>query len=293
MRLAIQGRAFVAALAIVATALLAAKGARSEEPKERCELRFEVKATGVPLLSKIPYVSRLFKNTEAKADCAAEVERIGIDFDLDGVSGQVIEFHGPLGVCPETSAVCPLSAVQAAVAKCASGTCPADAGVAAAKCCAEVKCCSEGKCQCSAECCQLAKDEKAELWEHVAELTAENAALEATLEGHEALLEAKGEMFESLAALMVEKAKLEAKLEMVEHRDSMLKEMVELQAENAKLKAQAELAVQKEELLKAQLVTVLENERLKQRVAELEQFQRDGASPVFAEKKQPKAKKSR
>jgi hypothetical protein len=308
MRLAIQGRMLAAALAMIAVGLLAAKLARSEEPRERCELRVNAKIDGVPLLSRIPYVNRLFKTTHAPTECCNEVERIGIDFDFEAVPGQVIEFHAPIGVCPDVCPVCPLPGANKTAVNCASEGCPAVAFVTAAKCCADSKCCADGKCCaegtckccaegkckcCSAECCQVAKDEKTELWEHVAELTAENAAMEATLEGHEALLEAKGEMFESLAELMVEKAKLEAKLEMVDHRDSMLKEMVELHAENAKLKAQAELAQQKEELLKSQLATVLENERLKQRVAELEHARGVEETPVVAEKKQLKSKKVR
>lgn len=260
MRLAIQGRAFAAALAIIATALLSSKIAGGEEPCERCELRFEVKATGVPWLDRIPYVSRLFKNSAAEPGCGEDFERIGVDFEA--VPGRVFEIEGLSGVCP-----------------------------ACFKCSEDSKCCSEGKC-CAAE-CQVAKGEPSELWEHLAELTAENAAMEATLEAHEALLDAKEKMFETLAGVLVEKAKLEAKLEMVEHRDAMLKEMVELHAENAKLKAQAELAQQKEELLQGQLATVLENERLKQRVAELEQRAGDGEQPVLTAKKAQKPKKAR
>ncbi|HUE72517.1 MAG TPA: hypothetical protein VMP01_16655 [Pirellulaceae bacterium] len=303
MRLAIQARGFVAALAILAAALMTAKPAGGEEPCPRRELRIEVKASGVPMLDKIPYVGRLFKNSAVKPACDETVERIGVDFDF--LPGQVIRFHGPLDVCPEVCPVCPVAASKDAV-KCAGESCeacPAKVVATAAKCCEKSACgCAGGKC-CAAKDI-VSKGELSELWEHIAELTAENAAmeatlesqeaiLEATLEGHGAVLEAKGEMFESVAELMVEKAKLEAKLEMVEHRDAMLKEMVELHAENARLKAQAELAVQKEELLKAQLTTVLENERLKQRVAELERSHHGEESPVLAEKKQLKAKKTR
>ena len=114
MRLEIQGRTMVAALAIVAAALGTATLARGEEPCEKCQSRFNLKTTGIPVLESIPYVGRLFKNSAYQPACAEEVERIGIDFEF--VPGQVIEFHGPLDVCP---AVCPdvCPACPVAVAK--------------------------------------------------------------------------------------------------------------------------------------------------------------------------------
>jgi hypothetical protein len=281
MRLAIQGRVLFGALAIVAVALLAAGAARSEEPK--CAKCVKVEEISVPILAKLPYVGRLFRTVGIAPECDHEFERIGIDFE----SAQ----------CP----ACPLSAGRAVFFAPAEETCGENACAATGKCgaianCVAAKCCADTKC-CAAECCQkeacvATGEEKSELWQHVAELTAENAAMDTMLQAHEEILEAREKMFETVTELMVDKAKLEARLEMVEHRDGLLKELVELQAENARLKAQAEVAQQKEELLKAQFTTALENEQLKQRVAELERQTGADYKPVLAEK-EVKARKNR
>ena len=280
---------------------------------------------GHELLGKIPYIGRLFVGGDATAPYA-DAEPIGFEFMI--VDGKLVphdvpaEGHGAAAFLKSDCQICPLpdaamNFVWQVREGCEKGNCAAapaacavkkDAPCCAAKCAAAAcgakpcaanqaaACCCDVKCGTAACCDQLvAKASRGtcpvkEHWEELAELVAENAAMEATLEAREELLETRSEMLETLAETLVEKAKLEAKLEMVEHRDSMLKEMVELQAENTRLKAHAELAQQKEELFRSQLAMVLENERLKQRVAELEQQRSAEELPVLTSKRGEKKK---
>lgn len=309
-------------LFVLGIAMAVVPRAAADEPQP-CQRQCD--RTGHELLGKIPYIGRLFVGSDAKAQCP-DAAPIGFEFMI--VDGKLVahdvpaDQSGPATFLESDCQVCPLPEfanhfVWRVRETCDQGTCAAAATACAVKketpCCA-AKCaasaCSTAPCAASraadcrcdvkcgtAACCDqlVAKASRGtcpvkEHWEELAELVAENAAMEATLEAHEELLETRSEMLETLAETLVEKAKLEAKLEMVEHRDSMLKEMVELQSENARLKAHAELAQQKEELFRSQLATVLENERLKQRVAELEQQRSAEELPVLTSKRAEKKK---
>jgi hypothetical protein len=76
-------------------------------------------------------------------------------------------------------------------------------------------------------------------------------------------------LFEHLLELTAKSAALEAKLEARTEQAELVGEMLELAQENAKLKAQVELAEAKAEAAQQLLAVTLENEQLKSRVAEL------------------------
>lgn len=76
-------------------------------------------------------------------------------------------------------------------------------------------------------------------------------------------------MFEHLLELTAKSAALEAKLEARNEQAELVGEMLELAAENAKLKAQIELAEAKADVTQQLLATALENEQLKAKLAEL------------------------
>jgi seryl-tRNA synthetase len=76
-------------------------------------------------------------------------------------------------------------------------------------------------------------------------------------------------MFEHLLELTARSAALEAKLEARSEHAELVGEMLELATENAKLKAQVELAQARAEVAQQVLAVTLENEQLKSRVAEL------------------------
>lgn len=104
----------------------------------------------------------------------------------------------------------------------------------------------------------------------VSRLSAENIRLASQLEAQESIFEERSELLDAMAELSAEKAKLEACLEFQAQHAELVKEMHELYAENLRLKAQADLATERESLLREGLKTALENERLKLQVAELE-----------------------
>jgi hypothetical protein len=76
-------------------------------------------------------------------------------------------------------------------------------------------------------------------------------------------------LFEHLLELTAKSAALEAKLEARAEQAELVSEMLELAQENARLKAQVELAEAKAEAAQQVLAVTLENEQLKSRLAEL------------------------
>ena len=76
-------------------------------------------------------------------------------------------------------------------------------------------------------------------------------------------------MFEHLLELTAKSAALEARLDARAEQAELVSEMLELAQENAKLKAQVELAEAKAEAAQQVLAVTLENEQLKSRLAEL------------------------
>ena len=79
------------------------------------------------------------------------------------------------------------------------------------------------------------------------------------------------EMIETLADLMADNAALDAKLKAHGEQQKLHEKISELTAENARLKAHAELAAERAEARQQTLMLTLENERLHMRLAELEQ----------------------
>lgn len=239
--------------------------ARSGEPQPACPKCSAVER-GVPVLDKIPFVARLFKNAGTSQDrkCAPpqELERIGIDFDVE--------------VCQDCPAECVFDSV--------SGACPQNAlpqilvmrhmvhGKLASPCCEDDRCeddrCEEGcgeDCEEASACCRAANESAKHglSWERIVELTAQNAALEASLEAQSAFHEEKSELTDSFVEILMENARLQAQVETQAKQAGLTKEVLELVSENAKLKAQAELAEERLALVQQMAKLAVENEHLK------------------------------
>ncbi len=247
---------FSGMLAIFAAAAAFPTAASAEEPAPKCRA-CAVTETGVPLLSKIPYVNRLFKNVTPR-----EVEQIGVDFDFE------IPTAGP--------AKC---AIQAGCNECVKNASrpqvlvvrTTSQGKAVNACCANEARCENEAC-CEAEVAQAIACLKGGCekeagqglsWQRIVELTAHNAALETMLEAQEGIQEARAEMMEHFAEVMVEKAKLEAKVEALTQQAELTKEMLSLAGENARLKAQLEMGEAKLALVHEMAKLAIENEQLK------------------------------
>jgi hypothetical protein len=161
----------------IGATLLAVTVASGAEPKCQCPAAPPPQEAGVPLFSRIPYLSRLFKNVVPASDCQCPgqvVERIGIDFDCacPEWAGQPqfecfefrvhpaghFEAHAGEGLTGEChKGICRLVACEEAAAcgdKC-TAKCAAKCGA-----CTDCKCTAEGCCQsCSGskECCCTSK----------------------------------------------------------------------------------------------------------------------------------------
>lgn len=270
-------RAAVGILLVAAAVLVSQNQAAGAEPGYGCP------EAGTPILSKIPYLSRLFRNVGVAQEqkCPQDdLERSGVDFECEvdcpflsfGASGwQVcpLEVQAAYKATPCTNSAATCSGEKSCTANactgksCAEKACTVSA--CAKKCCCDECLCDD--CECGERKCELtvAKQQPAH-WEQMIGMAAENGALAATLEAHEGNLE----LIEGMAELMVENAKLEAKLEAQAERLELVSEMQQLLAENSRLKAQAELATERAQLTHGALMTSLENEKLKLRIAELE-----------------------
>ncbi|MCI0360953.1 MAG: hypothetical protein L0211_20940 [Planctomycetaceae bacterium] len=302
MRIAARFAAWVAGMVLISGGFALAhgdepKGQETKSTQAKCadakctantsdQKQCQCPSTAVPILSNLPYVSRLFKNVgvvhepgcEAghglKTPCAEELERIGVDFELShtGPDCPILRF-GPIGlaICTDDGA-CVCTGKECAAGKVAVA-CAAKCGEANC-CCGEGKCCC-GQCQCAAAIASQTAHQKAvcqcegreELWEHLVELSAEKAAAEAALEAREEHFE----LLDALVEMATKSAALEGKLEAQAQHHGVLERMVELAVENAQLKARAELAEAKAEMLKETLPVAVEKEMLARRVAELEE----------------------
>jgi hypothetical protein len=283
-------RAWIAVVGVLAIAAAAV----AEEPKCQCPATAASHKVGVPILSKVPYISRLFKNVGiatppcANGECASgqcpvnvneTIEWIGVDFDFC-----VDSKDAPCQACPVGKlAVCDAAGCKAiAVAAKACGS----------ECCACKTCACEEKVAVAA--CPFAKTVKNStaktdaLWEKIVELSAGQAAAEAALAGHKESLESSAGMLEVLAEVHAEKARLEAKLEAREEHDQLTAQMLELATENIRLKAQVELAQAKAEVMEHTVEITVENERLKMRLAEVEKQPGERATRTAARTKAEK-----
>ncbi len=285
MRKPVSGsRAWTVALGMLAVAAVAV----AEEPKCQCPATVTRHEEVVPILSKVPYISRLFKNvaivtppcatgecavaghgtqancTQAKCadgNCPAVtthiIERIGVDFDVVAAGKECEGQACPVGKLT----VCDVAACKAiAVAEKACD----------AACCEGKVCACESKVATTACPCSKSAAKIDALWEKIVELSAGQAAAEAALEVKEDTLDRTAEMLEALAEVHAEKARLEAKLELQEGQTELLGKLAEMAAENAQLKAQVELAEAKAKVMEHTVEITVENERLKMRLAEIE-----------------------
>jgi hypothetical protein len=279
-------------------------GEEQAEPKDcphACQVRAEVRG-GIQLLDKIPFVRRFFpigiEEQKLGLEPTLAAERIGVDFEW--MPGHVVAFYSDeecqnacaeknVAICPAdpssttTAVVCPKShACSASVCKACDAQCGA---VTKLSCLVAHEC--EGE-QSSVEGYSIAGHA---VCERITELVAEKAALESALEAHEALAEAKDEMFQMMVELSAENAKLGAQVELLTQRDELHEKLLMVATENSKLKAAAELGEEKQKLLMQSFEVALENERLKTRVAELEQRDLSQAKP--ASQRQASKKKAR
>jgi hypothetical protein len=279
MRKSIDSFVWAASLVLVVGTLTAA---RAGEPKCDCPQQ------GVPILTKIPYVSRLFKNVGVahepgcaaaacqqagacpEASCDNVWERIGIDFEVcpECPEAEVFRF-GPVGVAlgikADGECCCPYACRCELACKCAPGVCHAVATEAVA--CGKVAACPAA---CEASCAKTCAGNQP-LWEKLVELAGEKGAAQAALETHLAAREEQSELLDALVEMAAKAASLEARLEAQTEHARLTEQMLELAVENARLKSQVELAAAKEKLLETTIPVAVERELLARRVAELEE----------------------
>ena len=214
---------------------------------------------GIPILSRIPYVNRLFKNVGPAQDAKVspqDFERIGVDFEFEICPDCPVPLNISSAACTQ-SAGSQLLAVRRASHQQAPAPC-------CEKACCENGCgedCAEGSPCCRASC--ETAERRGLSWERIVELTAKNAALEASLEAQTAFHEEKSEMMESLAEMAIEKAKLEVQVETLTQQSQITKEMLALISENARLKVQAQMAETKLTVVHEMAKLAMENEQLK------------------------------
>jgi hypothetical protein len=281
-----------------------------EPPKPQNRVEFQVKVHS-PWLAKVPILKEIFAQAgqphaceqpgcEQKAQCQAGSCPLAVDFEfpIAGPHGPVVFWHGvgPAGACQ----VCPLPASAGAavcseakclLAECGAGPCcqQATSQIKTAACpCDNCQCCAA--CPCASATASHTRCGRDKLVDHLIEISAERAALEATLEAHSSLAEEREEAFSTVAELMAENARLTAKIEFQGERDELTRQLLELATQNAQLKAEVALAEATAKLTRESLQLALENERLQGRVAELER--RAGDEGVRTAR-QPKAKPAR
>lgn len=249
----------------------------AEKPANMCQLRVELKGK-IPLLERIPIVKYFTNQQQECTDCVVATEnaqRIGVDFDL--LPGHMVAFF-PNGdrqvICTEQE--CPACDTTST---CATSKCHA----LASKCCTEAPCegCKEVNEevvahaeQLTLECTglqQMCQAGHAELCTELVRLRVENAAMHATREVQDALIESRMELFEHLLDLATANARLEAEVDFLSKQNELRQELLSLQSENEKLRAATMLADERHEMHKRTAQVASENERLKLRVAELEQ----------------------
>lgn len=234
--------------------------ARSEEPQPACPKCSAVER-GVPVLDKIPFVARLFKNVGTSQDrkCSPpqELERIGIDFDVEACQDCPAEcvFDSVSGACQQHARPQILVMRHMVHGKLASPCCE---GGRYEEGCGE-------DCEEASACCRAANESAKHglSWERIVELTAQNASLEASLEAQSAFHEEKSELTDSFVEILMENARLQAQVETQAKQAELTKELLTLVSENARLKAQVEMAEVKLTLAQEATRLAVENEQLK------------------------------
>ena len=317
--------------------------ARGQQSEPACPQCRKVER-GIPFLSDIPYVGRLFRIAGYDQDQPAspqEFERIGIDFGIAQECPQPAANRLPLPIAPSVAsqpfvivgtnappapqpwAPVPFGQapssytspqvfqaapfIQPAPSYAPAGFCQATSCSPASRCqtaascqsslcCQIAACCKNGECreECAeGRCCQAASHEGLS-WELVVELTADNAALEATLAAQSEFQKERSGLLDSLVQVSLEKGKLEAQVELHAKHLELTREMLALISENARLKAQAELAEQKMALIQGATQLALENHQLKQQIAAAATAKHsDSAKEVQTSNRHPESKAAR
>jgi hypothetical protein len=236
-------------LPLIAIAALPA-AAPGKEPGPKCAT-FVAEETAIPLLSDIPYIGRLFKTVKHVA-VPQSCEPLAVDFEFE--------------ICQDGAPTCGLSRSATACTQSAGAqlfavrrTGHQNVAATCAACCGED--CAEDSFCCRASCETVARGGLS--WERIVELSATNAALEASLEAQSAFHKEKSEMLESLAEMAIEKAKLEVQVETLAQQSQITKEMLALISENARLKVQAQMAEAKLTVVHEMAKLAMENEQLK------------------------------
>ncbi len=261
---------------------------------------------GVPILDKVPYVSRLFKNVgtgafeciqiqfDSNAPCAikcttqeGDLERIGVDFNV--IECVAVEEPCKIAVVPascDKANACKTAACKTASKQCCKSACGSLHQVAVkAKCacgdscaCAKV---AKANCACgdSCKCAKTAKTAKKHKHDFGWETVARKAkALKVKLESREQIESERAELLEALMDAREEVARLQAHVELAEQKEQMMKTVMETMTENVRLKAQLQTVSQQHQVHQhqqrlQQTVTHVTNENaaLKARLAILEQ----------------------
>jgi hypothetical protein len=197
----------------------------------RLELSVDGNVTGIPLIGKIPYMTKLFQATKAEGCCLETCEPATPTCSKPENQPTNVTWEF---IPPSPSSIHPFSVI-------AWQACAGEANTANHSTCEASRCSSCPGSSClSAGCPGTTHDEGKvahavvtaharpaavdaghQQWiERMIELERVNARLEATLEAHATLdelrqemLQAQGEMIEQMAQAQVEKAQLEAKLE--------------------------------------------------------------------------------
>ncbi|MGI8979462.1 MAG: hypothetical protein ACR2FY_09565 [Pirellulaceae bacterium] len=268
---------------------------RGEDPAPACPKCSTVER-GIPVFDKIPFVSRLFKKVgacESQTGAAQNFERIGIDFDFEVCPDCPVPLGISSAACTQNAGVQLFAVRRAAHQHLAAACCETE------KCCG--KDCEESLACCKDACCQSACEtaKRSGLsWELIVELTATNAALEASLEAQTAFHEEKSELMESFVEIAIEKAKLEAQVETLHQQAHLTKEMLALISENARLKAQVESAETKLAIVHEMTKLAIENQQLKLALQVATTGKGDPTSPDTSEaiqtsNRRPEAKPAR
>jgi outer membrane murein-binding lipoprotein Lpp len=281
------------------------------------QVEFKITGSGVPVLSKIPYLGRLFINDpkpateccEKECEIAEKFERIGIDFtkitpglhivEEDFETGFTIE-ESEFSICPAcpANAQCSTNTQCSTNAQCSTNCCVACTATACpglAACCKQTECvaqacATESKCVGDEPCQKTACIVSSRL----GDLVAENMALNTALEAKDQILHLQTEMMERFATLMAEKVEVEAKLEFTQQlhaeREKSRQKIEELAQENNRLKNMVEMAAVRRDVEASKSELAQANQRLKERVTELELASRDSKSGVRVAKKARESK---
>ena len=204
--------------------------------------------SGVPILSRIPYVNRLFKNTPADDGC----ERIGIDFNFAGQQCQQCVAQESCNACEAACKhVCKQTCEQC------DTLCVRPFGICL-ETCDEDESAEESGDDLFKTVLLTLLEERHEVFDVVERIRREQLDREDGL--HDSLLEA------SITAAAAQ-AESETRTEFAEREMQILKELVQAKMENVVLTAKLQVAEQKEKLAADMLQLQLENSQLKEQLA--------------------------